>query len=354
MISFLHEPSQNSVFFKAFITAYNETFNSDWATETVFGRTDPIHSFRQTSRRITIAFKVPAATYTEAYDNLANVQALIQYLYPNYSTAANGPAQTISQNPYIRLKVMNLGRKAEQGFAEAAKAFGEGQWNPVGNLTDAGALVQNGLMRGSYLSDADPTRGMLGVVSNLTVNHNLENPDIGVLTAGHNMVLPKLIEINMDFNVVHETRLGWSPTSDPANETGFDNMMFPYGAIAPYRMDPGYDGILDSAQLKTFDEQKREIIKEQQKKVMAEQEKANAEARYRGMFSEARFKGDQKFVSEYEKMEESLRGMEIGSKEYEKTLKKINNQSANYAYLRSATQGADQDGDGKIDSGFID
>jgi hypothetical protein len=72
------------------------------------------------------------------------------------------------------------------------------------------------------------------------------------------------------------------------------------------------------------------------------------------MFVKARFKGDQKFVSDYEKMEESLANMKVGSKEHTKLLQKLNNQAANYAYLKSSIAGADQDGDGKIDSGFID
>ena len=45
-ISFYHLPSQDAVYFKAFITAFNETFNSDWGSETVYGRTDPILMFK--------------------------------------------------------------------------------------------------------------------------------------------------------------------------------------------------------------------------------------------------------------------------------------------------------------------
>ena len=61
-ISFQHVPSEEDVTFKAFITSFNETYNCDWGSETVFGRSDPIHMFKNTAREITLAFQVPAAT----------------------------------------------------------------------------------------------------------------------------------------------------------------------------------------------------------------------------------------------------------------------------------------------------
>ena len=69
-VSFLHVPSANSVFFKAFITSFNETYTSNWKSETVFGRTDPIHSFVQTGRTINLSLMVPAASESEAFENL--------------------------------------------------------------------------------------------------------------------------------------------------------------------------------------------------------------------------------------------------------------------------------------------
>ena len=332
VVSFLHEPSQTPVFFKAFITSFNETYNSDWATETVFGRTDPIHIFRQTARRITLALKIPAATYSEAYDNLANVQTLIQFLYPNYtSIGIAGAAQTIAQNPYIRLKVMNLARQADNRANDPLKGR-----SPLGT---------------SYGSNSDPTQGLLGVISNLTVNHNLENADAGVLQLSSNTVLPKLIEINLDFNVVHEHRNGWSAGK-------FDEPYFPYGANTEYRT--GGSVVKADYGLTTFDEKIRQNQKEDDEKVMAEQDRANAEARYRGLFVQARFNKDKKFMGAYEERQKYL-DKGINSNASDKEKEKFDDaraaqhtQRANYDYLNSTTRGADADGDGAIDSGFLE
>ena len=47
VIGFEHVPTSRRVQFKAFITAFNETYKSNWNTETVFGRGDPIHMFKK-------------------------------------------------------------------------------------------------------------------------------------------------------------------------------------------------------------------------------------------------------------------------------------------------------------------
>jgi hypothetical protein len=56
--------------------------------------------------------------------------------------------------------------------------------------------------------------------------HNVENPDIGVFEKTNNTILPKTIEIQLDFAPIHEHTIGW-------NEEGiFYQESFPYGASA--------------------------------------------------------------------------------------------------------------------------
>ena len=106
VIGFEHVPSSKTVHFKAFIQAFNETFNCDWSEEAVYGRADPIRMFKQTTRSMTLSFIVPAATTGEGYENLGKLQKLITFLYPSYTNADN--ALTISQSPLVRMKIMNL------------------------------------------------------------------------------------------------------------------------------------------------------------------------------------------------------------------------------------------------------
>jgi len=202
VISFYHLPSERSVYFKAFITAFNETFTSDWAQESVYGRSDPIYMFKQTKRNVSLAFKIPAASDKEAFENLARVQGLAQFLYPTYENP-NGlaEAQTITNSPMVRLKVMNLLRKNDPTAMSAL---------------DVGSYPQN-------CGGLDSANGLLGVIESVAIDHSLAAVD-GVVELGNSVILSKIIEVNLNFSVIHEQPLGWQ------NKNEFMTPSFPYGA----------------------------------------------------------------------------------------------------------------------------
>ena len=216
VIDITHVPSGKQIFFKAFIMNYNETFSPEWAEESVYGRVDPIFQFKQTTRNISIGLQLPAASESEAFENLAKLQALTQFLYPNYTAA--GSATTIAQSPLLRLGVMNLGRSQKQWKVPVEE--GGFQQSPA----------QHGdTFEGTLAPSRDGHDGLLGVLKSLTINHQLEG-DAGVVeragasdSSGGGIILPKLIEVNFDFAVIHETHLGWD------GEGNFSSPAFPYG-----------------------------------------------------------------------------------------------------------------------------
>ena len=214
-IAFRHMISEKEVFFKAFITTFNESYNSDWATEQVYGRVDGIHMFRSTSRTVALAFKVPASSLGEAYENLGRVQQLVQFLYPAYTNVND--ASTIGQSPLVRLKIMNL--------LQRNNTSAQSPQNSSKTLYD------------SYRSSGGSENGVLGFISNLVVNHNIDNPDNGgifekTIEQGDQKsgatVLPKMIDINISFTPIHDTPLGWFNSLDGVD---FATPSFPYNAI---------------------------------------------------------------------------------------------------------------------------
>jgi hypothetical protein len=197
-VTFTHVASDKEVSFKAFISAYNETYNSDWASEAVFGRADPIHTFKNTTRRISMALLIPASTEGEGYQNLGRVQRLVQFLYPSYTNVNN--ANTINQSPLVRIKVMNL-------LANRA------------NIKE-----EKNDITGRYRSIISPKTGVLAAIQNLNVNQNLDNPSVGVFELARGIIVPKLIEINVDFDIIHEHSIGWQE-----GKVFGDAAYFPYG-----------------------------------------------------------------------------------------------------------------------------
>mgnify|MGYP003627411207 CR=1 FL=1 len=207
VIQFDHIPTGNVVNFKAFLTAFNESYTPTWTTEEVLGRMDPIYLFKDTRRTISLAFKVPAVSKSEAYENLGKVQLLAQFLYPTFKDPAQ--AQTIVQSPLVRIKMMNIIRNTNN------LEFNNEQTNPE--------LYNQYDMAGT---------GLLGTISNVTLNHNLDG-NHGVIEKsnkdGLQALLPRLIEVNMDFSPLHEHPLGWD-ANDKFGQFGEDNgELFPYG-----------------------------------------------------------------------------------------------------------------------------
>jgi hypothetical protein len=232
IITIQHVPSGNKISFKAFITAYTDTFSPDWVSEAVYGRADPIYQYKNTIRNLTLGLKIPAAAEAEAFQNLAKVQRLTQFLYPNYTEA--GSATTVAQSPLMRLSIMNL-VKNQKEWAPEIKSYSkdaDGAWalsSSVGELRQAATSGHHGMVFESI--DGGTDSGLLGAMKSLTINHNLDG-DAGVIevaqlgldnTISNSGILPKLIDINFDFGVIHEHHLGWNDLGE------FANPAFPYG-----------------------------------------------------------------------------------------------------------------------------
>ena len=249
VVDFQHVPSGKKIYFKAFLENYVETFSPEWNSETVYGRMDPIYLFKNTTRNISIALKIPAATESEAYENLAKVQALTQFLYPMYWAADE--ATTIAQSPLLRLGIMNMVRSREEG--SSGENFSEPR---------------------SYHQDSN---GLLGVLKSLTINHNLAG-ETGVIERGPTggNVLPKLIEINFDFDVIHEHALGWDSTEQ------FSTPAFPYGTNYEFSQpqDRAAARARDASFAPVFAQDERSADENSPYYQTPDQLRANAEARY--------------------------------------------------------------------------
>ena len=94
--------------FKAFITAFNDSYTSDWTNTTVFGRNDPILNFKGTARNISLTFDVVAHSQGDAVKNLQRASKLIQQLYPGYSAEAMGRTANITRPPLVKIKFAQL------------------------------------------------------------------------------------------------------------------------------------------------------------------------------------------------------------------------------------------------------
>ena len=187
-LQFTHVPTGAEVDFKAFLTSFSDSYQSQWTNEPAYGKMDGIHTFQATSRAINIGFSVPAASVEESVANLQKISALINMLYPVFE----GPkgSQTIKSAPLIKLKFMN--------------------W------------VSNAAVDGS---------GLLGKLDGVTYAPNME---VGVFQIGKS-IYPKRYDVSINYTVIHEETLGWSveefPQPDGSTLSAYNtqNALFPYG-----------------------------------------------------------------------------------------------------------------------------
>lgn len=212
-ISFYHLPSDKTVFFKAFITAYREDFVSNWSEAPVYGRTDSIVTYSNTRRKVSLSFSVPAASESEAYENMGRLQRLIQFQYPGYHranrdnvddvAAGAGDAFIIGQSPLVRLKMMNLLSKTE---VTTAKEYQESQDKPRSRLI------------GEYVDEGTAADGLLVAIQNLSIDSEIDK--VAVFEKDKGTVMPQSFRVTLDFLVIHDHTIGFNEEGE-AIQNGF-------------------------------------------------------------------------------------------------------------------------------------
>ena len=283
VISFKHVASEASVFFKAFVTSYSENFNSEWKTETVFGRTDPIYTFGNNRRTVDLGFVVPASSESEAFENLGRIQMLSQMIYPAYTKTGTkddlGREQLLmSQAPLVRIKMMNLIQKSGE----------HKNTDPNGDPKVKSVSSKRNQIYQSYLSSNNPDEGLLCAINNISISTDMAKE--GVLEKAPNTVMPVNYTVKIGFNVIHEETIGWDAESGMALQP-----TFPYGATM---WDP------TSAGLAVDSNQNWNQRLDKERNLQAAQD--SARARYGGLFGGMRAKRD---YNKYENNKKYMMGI---------------------------------------------
>lgn len=213
MISFLHVPSNTTVHFKAFVTEYNENYACSWSPTEVYGRTDPIQTYKGTKRSVSLSFDVPASSVGEAYENLGRVSKLVQMLYPTYSPNEIGSGMIIGQAPLIRVKMMNL-------ITNERTAEDPDMDNIYGMLGLQGKLDEKNPISKlrQYRTAPNPDNGVLAAISTISYRSDLQK--VQMFEKAPNTVLPQSLGVSLSFDVIHERTMGFDPLGNPLDPSG--------------------------------------------------------------------------------------------------------------------------------------
>ncbi len=188
LIDIYHVPTGAEIKFKAWLTNFNDSYQSNWNTEETYGRMDPIATFQNTVRSINISWDVVAASLKDAKENMASCELLFRMLYPTYDNQGGSDnASSISGSPLFKLKFGNL--ITMPGAAPAAPAS---------------------------------TAGLLGTMNGFEYAPDL---DAGFFTPANAQMYPQTISLSAEFQVLHNFPIGWEGGK-------FRESKYPYGEAA--------------------------------------------------------------------------------------------------------------------------
>ena len=193
MLEFVHLPTATVtgvIQFQAMVTQFQDAYESEWNSENVYGRMDPIETFQRTSRKITLAWDVVARDTREAKFNMWTVSKLLQFLYPVYEGNSAG---SLTAPPLFKFRFMNFVQNTSTKVNKPPTSVSE--------------VVATGL---------------LGRVGGFTFEPDL---DSGFFDSSSGILYTQYIKMNCVYKVFHEHNLGWDLGGKPRG--GFGN--FPYG-----------------------------------------------------------------------------------------------------------------------------
>lgn len=196
-LNITHVPTGYTVEFPAFLDMFSDAFTQTWNSEDVYGRMDPIATFINTRRAISLAWNVPAQSYYDAQNNLKKVNELMSFMYPLYENESPGGATAINQAPLLRIKFGNLVQNAQTGDGLLGYVNGF-TFDP--DLTQ-GMFYQEGSGRGNSSTGAE--------------------------------YYPKTFRLNAELNVLHEHSLGFRRSNDAGTSFSYtdddlSNVGYPY------------------------------------------------------------------------------------------------------------------------------
>ena len=242
-IKITHLPTNQLIVLPGWVTQFSDNFTSNWNPQNVYGRMDPLVTFENTQRQITLAFDVVSANLDEAVTNLANVNRLIEFLYPVYEGNSRTQQNTLKAAPLIGLEWTNL--ISTLGTNQRLVGFLRGvNYSPE--------IGEGGFIKGDKNVSTDETvtttsveiNGGLGLPP---LERDLVTTNVETTTTISKSFIPKKLNISLDYTVLHTHLVGWAnPLSAEATiavTEGGQEIRYYFGG------DKNRDGLFPNAQM---------------------------------------------------------------------------------------------------------
>ena len=218
-----HLATKQMIDFRGWVTEFSDQFTSTWNTETVYGRMDPLATFQNTQRQISLGFDVVSGDADQAVQNLAKINSLISFLYPVYETNQRGIQNTLKAAPLLGMRWTNLIADSTNG----SQLIGF-----LGGASYAPDLNQGGFL--NTQSYENPTTGERPAELDTGASTETKMVDfIKTEKSVKGMFVPKVVSLTLEFTVLHKHLTGWSEKSGKYNfGSGTGAASFPNASAA--------------------------------------------------------------------------------------------------------------------------
>jgi hypothetical protein len=259
VIHIVHVATRATCHFKAFLTSWEDNFKQDWNSYETVGRMDPIKTYKRTSRTINFAFDIPSYNAADAANNLLQVQTLIQMSYPTFNVStstgqpitqptpanseANQQKQTAQESKILDQQTSNLSNAVSHMVSPPLLRIKFANW--INDPTDDPEMSSNDAMspdktheEGETISKEHPLNqgtGLYGTIENVKFVPDLGEAggfygpinlgETAQLNRPEKILIPKLLKLELVFNVLHTNDLGYFASNKNARSTSY-----PYNA----------------------------------------------------------------------------------------------------------------------------
>ncbi len=161
--------STNTKFsFLAFLTDYSDTRTCNWSSQEIYGHMDPVYTYKNTIRKISIGLEIPSFDLEEAKINFTTIETAKKSMYPVYTKKED--VNLLTTPPLYTVR-----------FANLIKTYG-------------------------YSTSLYHNNGLIGWIDNFAYKPDIQS---GFFVDKDSGAYAKLLKLNFTFNVMHDYPLGY-------------------------------------------------------------------------------------------------------------------------------------------------
>ena len=197
----------------AFLTSHSDSFSPQWNPTTVYGRADPIPIYKNTTRSISLNFKIPNQSLDDANANFKSLGVLVRNLYPLYKSFGSSD-------------VVGAIRDVLSGLAPNQSIVGA----PLTRIKFANLICN---------SD-NPAMGLLGYIQSFSVSMETSAGYFILADGTESLLFPRMLNFSLTFSPLHEHKLGWATSN---NWLGQFRNNYPYQVKKEEGVDPNMQSV---------------------------------------------------------------------------------------------------------------